>query len=83
MNNVVFPKGPAEVVRELIERYRSDLVEATAATENALRQLRQQLAQMERNQIAILAQKALLDTFEKDFAAKEVEDATPTPTAGT
>lgn len=82
-NDIVFPKGPAEVVTDLIQKYRSDLAEATAATENALRQLRQQLTQMERNQIAIMAQKALLDTFEKDFAAKGAENATTTQSTGT
>lgn len=83
METIVFPKGTNEIVGELLQKYRADLAEATAATENALRQLRQQLTQMERNQVAIMSQKALLDTFEKDLATKANENATPTQPTGT
>ena len=78
MNDLVLPKGANEIVGELFQKYRTELVEATTATENAVRQLRQQLTSMERNQVAIMAQKALIDTFEKDFTTKVNENATTT-----
>jgi hypothetical protein len=82
MDNIVFPKGIGEITDEILQKYRSDLAEAATATENAVRQLRQQLTQMERNLVAINAQKALIDTFEKDLAAKVTEHATPTQPTG-
>lgn len=72
MNDIVLPTQE-EILGGLVKKYRDDLAEATSATETALKQLRQQLTQMERNQIAIAAQKALLDTLEKDLAKTQNE----------
>ena len=66
MTDVVLPSG-TELIGGLLDKYRADLLEATTATEAAVRQLRQQLTSMERQQIAIAAQKSLLDTLEKDL----------------
>lgn len=70
MDDIVLPTG-LEVIKELLIKYRNDLIEATNATEAAMQQLKKQLNTMERNQIAIAAQKALLDTLEKDVQQKE------------
>lgn len=72
MNDVVLPDAASQVVFGLLRKYRADLSEATTATAAAVQQLKQQLTNMERNQVAILAQKALLDTFEKELATAGV-----------
>lgn len=73
MTDIVLPND-IEIIQSLLTKYRAELAEATTATENALRQLKQQLTTMERNQIAIAAQKALLDTLEKDIKTKETKE---------
>ena len=74
MNDVVLPDTASKVIFDLLAGYRSQLGEATTATNAALQQLKQQLTNMERNQIVIMAQKALIDNLEKDLAAKHVVD---------
>lgn len=88
MTDLVLPDTASKTVFGLIRKYRADLAEATTATASAVQQLKQQLATMERNQVAILAQKALLDTLEKELAAAGLQDtstqqenATPTQSA--
>lgn len=71
MNDIVLPTE-TEIIASLITKYRGDLAEATKATEEALRELKTRLAQMERNQVAIAAQTALINTLEKDIKAKQV-----------
>lgn len=69
MTDAVLPTG-SELIKELITKYRKDLADATTATENALRQLKQQLTTMERQQVAIAAQKSLVDQLETDTQPK-------------
>lgn len=78
MEDVVLPTQ-TELIGTLLTKYRNDLAEATGATENALKQLKQQLQTMERNQIAIAAQKALLDTLERDLAKTQDAKTTTSP----
>ncbi len=73
MEDLVLPDNTAPVER-LIAKYRKELEAATTATSGAVAQLQQQLVKMERNQVALLAQKALLDTLEKDLAVSEPPD---------
>ena len=70
MNDITLPTQ-VELATSLIAKYRGDLAEAAGLTENGLKQLRTQLTTLERNQIAIAAQKALLDALEKDLTPKE------------
>ncbi|RTL07623.1 hypothetical protein EKK58_00180 [Candidatus Dependentiae bacterium] len=74
MNDLVLPDTASQTIFGLLRKYRADLSEATTATASAVQQLRQQLTNMERNQVAILAQKALLDTFEKELAAAGISE---------
>lgn len=74
MNDLVLQDTASSVLLGLIQKYRGELSEATTATASAVQQLKQQLTNMERNQVAILAQKALLDTLEKDLAAASAPD---------
>ena len=78
MEDVVLPTQ-TELIGSLLTKYRNDLAEATGATENALKQLKQQLQTMERNQIAIAAQKALIDTLERDLARTQDAKTTTSP----
>ena len=78
MEDVVLPTQ-TELIGALLTKYRSDLAEATGATENALKQLKQQLQTMERNQIAIAAQKALIDTLERDLSKTQDAKTTTSP----
>ena len=68
MTDTVSPVGQ-DLVASLIAKYRSDLTEVAGTTTAAIKQVQQQLTGLERNQIAIAAQKALLDTLEKDLKA--------------
>lgn len=72
MTDIILPSGN-ELLKELLIKYHAELAEATTATEAALSQLKQQLATLERNRVAILAQKSLLDTLEKDLTPKTNE----------
>lgn len=65
-------------IKELLVKYRAELLEAVNATNTAINQLKQQLNTMERQQIAIAAQKALLDTIEKDIQLKDTNADQPT-----
>ena len=83
MNDLVLPQDPAATVYGLIRKYRGELAEAATATTAAVQQLKQQLANMERNQVAILSQKALLDTLEKDLATAGLSDNSTQQANGT
>lgn len=74
MNDLVLPDTASQTIFGLLRKYRADLSEATTATAAAVQQLKQQLTNMERNQVAILAQKALLDTFEKELVNAGISD---------
>ena len=74
MKDLILPQDPTDTIYRLIRKYRADLVEAVTATTAAVQQLKQQLANMERNQVAMLSQKALLDTLEKDLATAGFSD---------
>lgn len=73
MNDLVL-ENPGAITSQLLLKYRRELADATTATSEAVQRLRQQLSNMERNQVAIMAQKALLDTIEKDLAAAGIVD---------
>lgn len=68
------PAAPAGISASILADHRRQLLDAQAATEQALRQLKGQLAQLERNQIAIAAQRSLLDSLEQ---AASVDPLTP------
>lgn len=65
-------------IQSIIAGKRASLAEATSATEAAMRQAKQQLDTLQRNYVAIAAQKALLDEMEKELNPIKTNEQTTT-----
>jgi hypothetical protein len=75
------PANPPEPpgFEQILADHQRQLVEAHNATEAALRQLKAQLGQLERNQIAIAAQRSLLESLQQAITATRQAAVTEAP----